>query len=434
VDLTQSLYQAFSPEPLTPDQVSLYVDLNKARGRMDVVQRLSSRIRLSNQPVSQVLAGHKGSGKSTELMRLQAELQRDDNGKRYFTVLIKAEADIDKNDVDFPDVLIALIRQLATQLRERESIQLKPGYFSDRWERIKGLLGSEVDFGSMSLDAGMLKISSTIKSSPDAREKIRALLEPDTNNWLMAANEVIQQANAELAKKGYDGLVALVDDLDKMIIRPKADAGCSTAEYLFVHRAAQLTAFACHTVYTLPLSLAYSHHEQTIKSNFGAVPVVPMVKISTPPPKSKSNSTGISSLRDVVKLRCEAAGAEIGQLFNNDRTQTEIIKLSGGQPSELMAIIQDAILASDLPIGAESLARVRRERERSYARTLRRGHWPILEEVRETGWYQRSDETENLFRELIDSRAILQYVNDREWYALNPMVANLEPPRQTSEG
>jgi hypothetical protein len=431
---SQAVYRVFSPAPLTPDQQSLYVSLDSARGDSGVVHSLARRIRLSEKSVSQVLAGHKGSGKSTELMQLQLELQRPDAEDRYFVVLVKADEDIDRNDVDFPEVLIALVRQMAKQLREREGIKLKPGYFKDRWERIKKLLGSEVSFDEVTLEAGMLSIASTIKNSPDAREDIRKLLEPDTTNWLDAANDVIGDAIAKLIPKGYKGLVVLVDDLDKMVIRPKDDAGCSTTEYLFIHRAAQLTAFQCHTVYTLPLSLAYSHHEQAIASSFGNhVPVVPMVKLSTPPPDAKPHKAGVDKMRDMIRRRCQNANINPKDLFKAPRVETDLIKLSGGQPRQLMEYVQEAIVSSGLPIDAKAIARVRKEGERGYARMLRREHWPILEEIRKTGSYTRTEATEDVFRELIDSRAILQYVNDQEWYGLNPMVADLEPPRPLSE-
>ena len=36
--------------------------------------------------------------------------------------------------------------------------------------------------------------------------------------------------------------------------------------------------------------------------------------------------------------------------------------------------------------------------------------------------------TERPIRELLTSRAVLQYDNGEEWYGLNPMVAALKPP------
>jgi hypothetical protein len=360
---------------------------------------------------------------------LQNELERTDASDRYFVVFCNADDDIDRNDVDFPEILIAMVRQLAKQVFERESIQLKPGYFRDRWERLKGLLGSEVSFEKIGLEAGMAMIGATIKNSPDARSDVRRALEPDTTNWLNAANDVVGEATAKLAPKGYKGLVILVDDLDKMIVRPVDHVQCSTAEYLFIHRAAQLTAFKCHTVYTLPLSLAYSHHELAIKNSYGGTPpLVPMIKLSTPPPAPKVYKSGIDKMRNIIDVRLKESGASSEELFQSAAIKTDLIKLSGGQPSELMILIREAIVSSGLPINADSLKRVRKVGEREYARMLRREHWPIIEEIRKTGRYVRTAETEYVFRELIDSRAILQYVNDVEWYGLNPMVASLTPP------
>ena len=259
-DLIQRIYGPFSTGPLRAEESNLYVDLEPVRGDEHAVRRLATKIRLADKPTCQVLTGHRGSGKSTELYRLQRELEQPTNDdKRFFVVFCKADDDMDRNDVDFFEVLVAIVRQMAVQLKERAGIALKPGYFKARWDRLKDTLGTEVSFESLGLEAGMLKVSTAIKNSPNARLEIRKLFEPDAGNWLHAANDVIGEAVLELTKKGYSGLVVIVDDLDKMILRPHESAACPTTEYLFVHRAAQLTAFNCHVVYSMPLSLAYSH-------------------------------------------------------------------------------------------------------------------------------------------------------------------------------
>lgn len=306
-DLTTRVYHQFATAPLLADQTDLYVDLDSVRGNTTIVSRLERKIRLSQGTTSQVLAGHRGSGKSTELYLLQQALETVE--PRYFVVFCHSDDDLDRNDIDFPDILIAIVRQLARQLRERAGIELKPGYFKDRWERLKKLMTSKIEFQEADLEVGMLKLGAAIKNSPNARLEIRNLLEPDTSNWLNAANDVIGEAQLKLRDKGYTGLVVLVDDLDKMIVRPQSELGCSTAEYLFVHRSAQLTAFKCHMVYTMPLSLAYSHQEAAIKTLYGGhVPVVPMIKIATPPPNSRAYSKGIDKMEEIVLSRLKAAG------------------------------------------------------------------------------------------------------------------------------
>lgn len=426
-DRLQRIYAAFDPAPLTSESMKLYVPLDDLRGQADIVRRVSGKIRLSNgSPTCQVLAGHKGSGKSTELFRLKHELENDSH--KMFVVFCKADEDIDRNDVDFPDLLVAIIRQMARQLREQANIKLKPGYFTDRLQRLGELLKREIDVDKLDLETGLGKLAVTIKGSPDARMQIRDLMNPDTGNLLHAANDVISEAVQKLVKKDYRGLVILVDDLDKMVVRLHT-ANCSTAEYLFVNRAAQLTAFDCHVVYSMPISLAYSHQENAVKASYGGhVPIVPMTKITTRPPASKPHKPGIEKFHEIISARLKSVGAKEKEVFANDGVRNHLIRLSAGQPSELMTLVREAIITHGLPIDDKSLERARREGQREYARQLRAEHWPIIEAVRKSGHFERSAENDGLFRELLESRTILQYVNDEEWYGVNPMVAALKRP------
>src|SRR5271156_3265473 len=117
-DLERRIYAAFDPAPLTADKTDLYVELDHVRGDAGIVRHMSKKIRLANgKPTCQVLAGHKGSGKSTELYRLQRELE--DHDPKMFVVFCEADEDIDRNDVDFPVFLVAIVRQLARQVHER---------------------------------------------------------------------------------------------------------------------------------------------------------------------------------------------------------------------------------------------------------------------------------------------------------------------------
>ncbi|HUU97917.1 MAG TPA: ATP-binding protein [Phycisphaerae bacterium] len=429
-DLMEKVYQAFDPGPLggDADLDKLYVDLDDVRGRADVVNRLANKIRLSDTPTCQVLAGHKGSGKSTELRRLQRQLETAT--KRYFVVFCDSDEDIDRNDVDFLEVLIAIMRQTSIHLREEAGIKLKPGYFRDRWERIWNLLGSKVELDSVELEAGFATISTTVKASPDARLRLRELIENDTGNWLHAANDLIGDAVLKLKKKGYHGLVVLVDDLDKIVLRPHHKAGCSTGEYLFVHREAQLSAFGCHTVYTMPLALAYSPLEATIAGLYGGqVPIVPMVKINEPPPKGGDCVAGLEKCREIVRRRLESAGTNVGDVFDSAETLDMLIRFTGGQPTELMYFAREALITS-FPITAEAVGRPVRERRKAYARQLRAEHWPIINEVRKSGRFTRTEQTDEAIRDLLDSRAVLQYANDGEWYAVNPVIES-EPSSPT---
>jgi hypothetical protein len=425
VDILERVYQAFDPQkPLEAADTDRYVNLDEVRGSTGFVQRLAEPIFLSAKPTCQIVTGHHGSGKSTELLRLQRELQQ--HRKKPFVVYCEALEDIDRNDVDFPEVLIALVRQMAAQLRERAGIVLKPGYFKDRLQQLKGILGAPITIDEIGVDTGLLSLSATMKNSPDARAKVRAALEPDTSNLLNAANDLIGAAKMELLNKGYGDLVIIVDDLDKMVLRPCDKAACDTCEYLFINREGQLRGFLCHVVYTMPIACAYSSMSTRIANLYGALPpVVPMTKIATRPPRSKPYEPGIRKFREVIAVRLKKIGADSGQVFESDAVRDSIITLSGGQLRELMMLVREGMGGSGLPITQKAVQRAAAENRRAYSRQLLEEDWPIIEMVRKTGNLPRDVSHEEANRVLLDSRAILQYINDEDWYGVNPFVASL---------
>ena len=282
------------------------------------------------------------------------------------------------------------------------------------------------------LGGDLLKFGGEIKGSPDARKRIREALEPDTNNLLKAANDVISDAAAKLHKLGKAGLVVLFDDLDKMTVRPH-DVGCTTDEYLFVNRAAELTGFHCHVVYTMPLSLAYSHQEQAIKYSYGGeVPVVPMTKIVTRPPEAKPCPEGVKRFTQVLARRMEAAGAGEHDVFDDDaiarsddRTQRRSTRSVDGARArgdyQPRAAGHRRFAGSG---GAEWQARVRAPAPIGTLADHRPG-------PRQRDVHTNSRQRRNSPRAARKS-AILQYVNDDEWYGLNPMVAALKPPSKAT--
>lgn len=431
-DLLNKIYAAFDPEPLKAKfgEIPLYVDLDDIRGESSIAHILSGKIRRSESPVCLALTGHRGSGKSTELARLRANLEKTEGVKHgYFVVQVQADDEVDRNDVDFPEVLVAIIRQLAVQLRERLTIDLQPGLFKNLWLGLKDVFGMEVNPNTISLETGMAKLGGSLKYSNENRRALRKALDSAADSWLRAANDIIGQAILLLKNNGYLGLVIMVDDLDKMVVRPVEEAKCLTTELLFVHRAAHLTALQCHVLYTIPIELAYSHYEPTLRRDYGGeITVVPMAKLRTPPPEVNRHEPGLAKFREIISTRLAHAGATEDQLFASEALRDELILFTGGQPSELMTYIREAIVSGELPISDKAFRRVRAAIRRSYDRQLRSEHWPIIEAVRATGRFPRTTESEPLNRQLLESRAVLLYRNDTEWYALNPALDGLTPP------
>ncbi|MDE5095349.1 MAG: ATP-binding protein, partial [Trichodesmium sp. St11_bin5] len=113
--LLKRLYNSFKPsEPLQPDS-RVYVDCSEVRGDGDVIKDLAENIEYSDDNTCQLYAGHRGGGKSTELLRLKKYLEN----KGYFVVYFAAdENDINPEDTEYVDILLACTRHLLEKLKK----------------------------------------------------------------------------------------------------------------------------------------------------------------------------------------------------------------------------------------------------------------------------------------------------------------------------
>ena len=113
--LLTNLYNAFDPFYPLPANDPQYVDCQEARGDGNIIEDLGVRIqRRSERMTCQLYTGHRGAGKSTELLRLQQYLQT----KGCFVVYFAAEEeDIDPEDTEYTDILLACTKHLLKKLK-----------------------------------------------------------------------------------------------------------------------------------------------------------------------------------------------------------------------------------------------------------------------------------------------------------------------------
>ena len=101
------------------------------------VERLAGRIELSDKPSFQLFTGLRGSGKSTELRRLTARLERAD-GAHLLAVYIDAEEVLDlTNPIDIPDIIASILFETEKRLLDAEGKDaersMQEGYMIRLW-------------------------------------------------------------------------------------------------------------------------------------------------------------------------------------------------------------------------------------------------------------------------------------------------------------
>lgn len=430
-DFLRDLYNAFDPFQPLPVGDSAYVDCNAVRGDGDILQAVGREILLSARKTCQLYAGHRGAGKSTELLRLQKYL--DERG--FFVVYFAAEEeDIDPEDVQYTDILLACTKNILAAFKNLDS-QPVLYWLKERWEDLKDLLQTQISFEELSLEVQVsqfAKITTKMRSEPNERRKIRDKINPHTTTLTEALNKFIQNAKKNLPP-GYSDLVLIADNLDRIVPIIQPD-GRSNHDQIFIDRQNQLKALDCHLVYTVPISLLYSDRATSLTEIYGTPQVLPMIMVKTP--DNQPYQPGIDKVIEILKKRLEKVdpSRDIVNLFESQDSLNQLCLMSGGHARNLLLLMKQALeYTNTLPISKRALQRSISELRNTYKDTIHANQWKALANVFRTKEIVNNE----LYRNLLFNRPILEYHSQNEegeierWYDIHPLIIGIKEFQNT---
>jgi hypothetical protein len=416
-----------------PEDRDYYIDFTSVRG-LDMVEQLGETISLlAPDPTCQLFTGHIGCGKSTELLRLKFELEK----QGFVVVYIDTRDDLEMGDVDVTDVLLAIAQKVLDTL-EQQSLDLKPGYFNELLEQCVQFLltpielkaemefNPEISFLGAKMNLG--KIVAKTKDSPQVRDRLRDYLEPKTNTLLQGINgDLIQPANVQLQKQGKEGLVIIIDSLDRVDNRKRSDDK-SAVEYLFITRGEQLKELKCHLVYTIPLVLMFSNEREALKQRLGggnAPMVLPMVPVKLA--DGQNCEKGLELLRQAIlarafpKLSPKERRDRVTEVVDRPETLDLLCRISGGHVRNLLSLLFRCLQQSkQLPITRDRLEIAIRQERDDLMLAITELEWELLKKVSQTKKVTGEDEYQILLRSLF----VFEYRTNEfgRWFDLNPLL------------
>ena len=423
-NLTDAFNACDPARPLDADDPR-WVDLEAGRGdEGSAVAQCRRRILRSDTALVQLLAGHRGSGKSTELRRLQRSLEREG----YFVAYFEVDADLDLEDTEPPDILLAFIRNLEAALRDK-GLKLDSKLLEDflLWfgevvfekntlTAIEGEVRSEVALGAEVPLFGKLlaRLTGQVKTGTESKKNVRQKLDPQLSHLLDRGRLLVTAARTAVRKAGHKNLVVIVDNLDRIALKDRGD-GRTSHEVLFIERGELLKGFGCHTVVTVPISLLFSPKLANLSAIFPDRHVLPMVKIAEHMSR-RPWPPGRELLERILRERLD-----LDNLFE-DGVGDALISSSGGHPRLLMTLVRYALdFVDDPPVTRDAAHKAMRRLVNDYDRSIPESHWPLLARVHRDQAVLNDDAHQLMLFNL----SVLEYQNQDRWCDVQPAIVGL---------
>jgi hypothetical protein len=264
--------QALKPRPLRPEELDeFFVETSDARDpassrRKEIAEHLSG-----DDSAKVLLVGHAGSGKSTELVKLQEE-HRGQFVCASFSLISEAQighASIETN-------LVLTVEAVAKTLEAREcpveeaTLQRVYDWFSEVFEikerdlEMTGAVGARAEAGGGPLGK-LLGLGAFLRADFKTGSKTLNRVITQENRRLselaFQTNLLIKEAQLGIQRKEKKDLLLIFEDLDKCSIEE--------ANRFFVDNPAPLADLPCKAVLTAPISLLCNPRASHLESFFG---------------------------------------------------------------------------------------------------------------------------------------------------------------------
>ena len=343
------------------------------------------------------------------------------------------DQDIDTEDAQYTDILLACTRYILSELYEQDKeADAKPlvEWLKKRWESLKDLGSTEISFENISLQVGIgqfAKVIALLRSAPSNRSRIRQEVDNHTPSLIDYLNNFITKA-AHNRKTQYKGIVLIADNLDRIVPLYHRESNRSNHEEIFIDRNLQLRNLKCHTIYTVPISLVYSDKGTVLEEAFGSVQALPMIALFTP--QGEPYPPGMNKLKELVRKRIEQVDSNLTfqEVFTNEALLEKLCNMSGGHVRYLMLLMKTTLQKTlELPIQEKAVLGAIASLRLTYRRAISEDEWSILAEVHQS----KRKPNHKKYQKLLFNRHILEYHwleegDIQPWYDIHPIIFEIE--------
>jgi energy-coupling factor transporter ATP-binding protein EcfA2 len=427
--IVQALARCSPNEALEPGDPR-FVDFDDLRGLAlrTNIQKLFSAAEASQTNAKIIVAGHRGSGKSTELNRVQKLLEESG----YDTLWASVNDNLDPNDLSFSDVMRLIVSLLddrygertkqdpqlakafanvadwfrevtrthSQQIQDAKDFGLRGALGGKLGARVGGEAGAPGAKGGIQIRTELGELAASInvirRSETTDNTQIKETLE-------RYPSQLVDNINLLLRSVGARRIAIILDNVDKY--KPEL------VNEAFLRQSGLFQALECHLIFTVQSSMQYRPVEDAIEESFQVleIPMLPVFHSRTRRPEPGV----VKRVREAVYKRVEP------ELFaSGDGAVDELIAASGGCWRDLLRLLNEALLNAGTRIEEQDVTKAKQRVAQTFRRFLQsEADLKILADVH----LEHKMLSGERACALLNHRCILAY-NGEGWYDIHPLL------------
>lgn len=432
----KGILRALDPRALHKDELKdFFQETSAARdnmlpGRSEIANYLET-----DKPLKILVVGHRGTGKSTELVKFQEE-----NPKYVVAGFSMAKEAMPDSGVEALLVLIVeavlkTVNDFGGKINEKV-LEKVYAWFSQtfKYKETDFQYTAQVGAGIDTKDTFWGKlVGFTASAKADIKTGSRTMNKTITqenrrlSQLAYQCSQVVKEGQRAIEKADPDKeLLLILEDLDKMDVGP--------AQLLFVKNPGPLTGLPCKIIFTAPIFLLYSPEAAALEGRFSPV-TIPMIKVFER--DGSECGPGREVIKDILSKRFD-----LNRLIETDALDMAIEK-TGGVLRHLFDALAFASMATVQSSEQEGGRKEKKIDEQTVRYGLNRVKNNLIQQISTTGLpgEYKDIQTKDLYDRLkklagkphrLDSdlvtlvllkcQAVLEY-NGEGWHGVHPLVA-----------
>lgn len=419
-----ALHRSLDQGELAPDDPR-YVAIEDHRDSFgpDAVLELLRILTRSAEGELAFLTGTRGSGKSTQMLRLKQLLTK----RGYAVAYVNLEDYLNlRQPLEIVELLYAMVGSISDSVAEENWIPLEQA-LEIGWGRLANWLRNylsrvqltpsaetSVGVNLPGLMEGKVSLKAELRQDESFVAEMNRYLAGRTSELAKVANEVVSGIVEEVRQAWRDsgrewlGLVVLFDSLDHVRGTDFALVRRGLQE-IFDRHARTVRLHGIRTVFAVP---QWVHLEGTLRR---------VVNVKVAEQDGNRFEPGIDTLVEIVRRR--VPDGDLARLFPDEQMMRDFFADSGGHLRDLLRLMTDAESAAlQLPFDAELMERAR-ELGRERLTPIADDERASLQYVQETQELPLPTQAEwEALASLFDRHLVLGYANGKIWYGVHPLI------------